>query len=38
MDREEVLRTLSGERSHRDEGAGHELLPVISAREEEDFW
>jgi hypothetical protein len=34
MHREDFLRTLSAERSRRGEGAGHELLAVISAREE----
>jgi hypothetical protein len=38
MNREDYLGTLSSERSRRGEGAGHELLAVISVREEEDFW
>jgi hypothetical protein len=36
--REDFLRTLPAERSRRGEGPGHELLPVISAREEKNIW
>jgi hypothetical protein len=38
MNREDFLRTLSAERSRRGEGAGHELLAVISLREEKYLW
>jgi hypothetical protein len=37
VDREDFLRTLEGERTRRDEGAGHEFPPRTSARKGEDF-